>query len=89
MELMVHLSKWEVVRPPRSKGVEISIRCTLKWVSVASYLQQELPQGNKSGSIPWFLSPTLQHDVIDVLGTVLRLWKPFAFFIDLVENLIF
>lgn len=52
-----------------------------------SYLKQELTQGNKGGSVIWFLSPTLQHHVIDIVRTVFRLREAFTFFINLVQDL--
>lgn len=51
------------------------------------YLQQELAQGHEGGPVVWFLSPALQHDVVDVLWTVLRLGEAFPFFVDLVQDL--
>lgn len=57
----------------------------LRWES--RYLQQELAQGHKGGPVVRFLSPALQHDVVDVLRTVFRLREAFPFFIDLVQNL--
>ncbi|TNN81456.1 hypothetical protein EYF80_008228 [Liparis tanakae] len=52
-----------------------------------SYLKQELTQANKGGSVICFLSPTLQHHVIDIVRTVFRLREAFTFFINLVQDL--
>lgn len=53
----------------------------------STYLEQELAQGRKGRPVVWFLSPALQHDVVDVLRTVFRLREAFPLFIDLVQNL--
>lgn len=53
------------------------------------YLKQELSQGNETRSVIWFLSPTLQHHIVDVLGTVLGLGQAFGFFINFMQNLRF
>lgn len=58
----------------------------LLWES--RYLEQELAQGHKGGPVVWFLSPALQHHVVDVLRTVLGLREALPFFIDLVQNLL-
>lgn len=52
-----------------------------------SYLEQELTQGDKRRSVVWFLSPALQHDVIDILRTVFWLREAFALFVNLVQDL--
>lgn len=51
------------------------------------YLEQELAQGHEGGPVVWLGSPALQHDVVDVLRTVLGLREALPFFIDLVQNL--
>lgn len=53
----------------------------------ASYLKQELAQGDKGRSVVGLLSPTLQHDIIDILRTVFRLREALSFFINLVQDL--
>lgn len=53
----------------------------------STYLKQELPQGHKGRPVVRFLSPALQHDVVNVLRTVFGLREAFPFFINLVQNL--
>lgn len=51
------------------------------------YLEQELAQGDKRRPVIWFLSPALQHDVIDILRTVFWLREALALFVNLVQDL--
>lgn len=50
-------------------------------------LHQELSESHKCRPVVRFLRPALQHDIIDVLGTVLGLLQPFTLLVDLMEDL--
>ncbi len=51
------------------------------------YLHKEVPEGHKCRSVLGFRWPALQHDIINVLWTVLWFDKPLSLPIDLMENL--
>lgn len=51
------------------------------------YLHKEVPEGHKCRPVLGFGRPGLQHDVINVLRTVLWFDKPLSLPIDLMENL--
>lgn len=51
------------------------------------YLQQEVFEGDERRPVFRFGTPALQHDVVDVLRTVLRFAKPLGLHVDLVEDL--
>lgn len=50
-------------------------------------LHQELSESHERRPVVGFLRPALQHDIIDVLGTVLGLRQPLALLVDLMEDL--
>lgn len=54
---------------------------------ICPHLQQEVPKGHKSGSVLWFVGPALDHDIVDVLGTVLRPGQALPFLVDLMQDL--
>lgn len=51
------------------------------------YLHKEVPEGHKCRPVLGFGRPALQHDIINVLRTVLWFDKPLSLLIDLMENL--
>ena len=51
------------------------------------YFQQEVPQGHKGGSVLWFVSPALYHDIIDVLGAVFGPGQTLPFLVNLMQDL--
>ena len=55
--------------------------------SLLTHLHQEVPQGRKGGSVLGLVCPALQHDVVDVLGTVLRPWQPLTLLVYLMQDL--
>lgn len=56
-------------------------------VAPMCYLQQEVPEGDEGGPVFGFGAPALQHDVVDVLGTVLRFAQPLGLHVYFVEDL--
>lgn len=56
-------------------------------VALLRYLQQEVPEGHERGPVFRFGAPALQHDVVGVLRTVLRLAQPLGLHVHLVEDL--
>lgn len=56
-------------------------------VAPLCYLQQEVPEGDERRPVFGFGTPALQHDVVDVLRTVLRFAQPLGLHVYLVEDL--
>lgn len=53
----------------------------------APHLQQEVPKGHKCGSVLWLVGPALDHDIVDVLGAVLRPGQALPFLVNLMQDL--
>jgi len=51
------------------------------------YLQQEVSESDEGGPVFGFGAPALQHDVVDILRTVVRLTQPFSLNVHLMEDL--
>lgn len=55
--------------------------------SLLTHLHQEVSQGHKGGSVLGLVRPALQHDIVNVLGTVLRPRQPLTLLVYLVQDL--
>lgn len=55
---------------------------------ICPHLQQEVPQGHKGGSVLWFVSPALNHDIVDVLGAVLGPGQTLPLLVNLMQDLV-
>lgn len=51
------------------------------------YLEQEVSEGNEGRSVLRFGAPALQHDIVDVLRTVVWFTQPLGLHVHLVEDL--
>lgn len=56
-------------------------------MALLRHLQQKVPEGDEGGPVFRFGAPALQHDVVGVLRTVLRLAQPLGLHVHLVEDL--
>lgn len=52
-----------------------------------SNLEQKVSESDEGGPVLGFGAPALQHDVVDVLRTVVRLTQPLCLNVNLVEDL--
>lgn len=53
----------------------------------APHLQQEVPKGHKCGPVLWLVGPALDHDIVDVLGAVLRPGQALSLLVNLMQDL--
>lgn len=56
-------------------------------LNLPRYLEQEVSEGNEGRSVLRFGAPALQHDVVDILRTVVWLTQPLGLHVHLVEDL--
>lgn len=51
------------------------------------YLKQKVSESNEGGPVVRFWAPALQHDIVNVLWTVVWFTQPLSFHIHLVQDL--
>lgn len=51
------------------------------------YLEQKVSKSNEGGPVIRFWAPALQHDIVNVLWTVVWFTQPLSFHIHLVQDL--
>lgn len=80
------------VSPAESKtafrhGIHTCSQQRMVLLKLLCYLEQEVSEGNESWSVFRFGAPALQHDIVDILRTIVWFTQPLSLHVHLVKDL--